>query len=269
MIAHVRVLFCTFLIFRKISYHFQWVRVTKCKIFFGFHRQKYRAFPAPHSLADTVVPKALTQRLFRLRFFYGHSDPAPPCFFLWTQSLLPCVLCLPCRRSALCRWFRHTMSTLPPCCRRCRSVYGMQAHRLPCVVLSIKGGKTSFQFSILKWNHKVAAYPAAGADPVLCGHTLPALPPSLLRFYIGKRHSPAAAMPALRRRSTLPPLPAQVFAFLPSAAHAGARVCVCVCWLWSALPTLPPVLSTLPRLPCVIRNLKVNINFLSPQTRIK
>lgn len=115
MIAHVRVLFCTFLIFRKISYHFQWVRVTKCKIFFGFHRQKYRAFPAPHSLADTVVPKALTQRLFRLRFFYRHSDPAQPCFFLWTQSLLPCVLCLPCRRSALCRWFRHTLSTLPPC----------------------------------------------------------------------------------------------------------------------------------------------------------
>lgn len=193
----------------------------------------------------------------RLASFYGHS-PCFLAFYAYPAAVPPCVVgsgtpCLPCRPAAagvvLSMVCRHTA---------CLASFFLY-----------KGGKTSFQFSILKWNHKAAACPAAGADPVLCGHTLPALPPSLLRFYIGKRHSPAAAMPALRRRSTLPPLPAQVFAFLPSAAHAGARVCVCVCWLWSALPTLPPVLSTLPRLPCVIRNLKVNINFLSPQTRIK
>ena len=151
----------------------------------------------------------------RLASFYGHS-PCFLAFYVYPAAVPPCVVgsgapCLPCR----------------PDCRRCRSAYGMQAYRLPCVVLSIKGGKTSFQLSILKWNHNAAARPAAGADPVLCGHALPALPPSLLRFYIGKRHSPAAVLPALRRRSTLPPLPAQVFAFLPSAAHAGARVCVC------------------------------------------
>lgn len=147
MIAHVRVLFCTFLIFPQNFIPFQGVCVTKCKNFFGFHRQKYRAFPAPHSLADTVVPKAPTQRLFgcvssmdtairrRLASFYGHS----PCFLafsVYPAAVLPCVVgsgtpCLPCR----------------PACRRCRSAYGMQAHRLPCVVLSIKGGKTSFQFS--------------------------------------------------------------------------------------------------------------------------
>jgi len=136
----------------------------------------------------------------------------------------------------------------------------MQAHRLPCVVLSIKGGKTSFQFSILKWNHKAAAYPAAGADPVLCGHTLPALPPSLLRFYIGMAAQPCCRHACLA--SSFYPATATGTGFrVSSISRARGRACMCVRWLWSALPTLPPVLSTLPRLPCVIRNLKVNINF--------
>ena len=197
---------------------------------------------------DTAIRRSLAS-------FYGHS-PCFLAFYAYSAAVPPCVVgsgtpCLPCR----------------PACRRCRSACGMQAHRLPCVVLSIKGGKTSFQFSILKWNHK-AAYPAAGADPVLCGHTLPAMPPVLIRFYIGKRHSPAAVLPALRRRSTCAAATGTGFRVFSISCSRG-RACMCVRWLWSALPTLPPVLSTLPRLPCVIRNLKVNINFLSPQTRIK
>lgn len=120
---------------------------------------------------DTAIRRSLAS-------FYGHS-PCFLAFYAYSAAVPPCVVgsgtpCLPCR----------------PACRRCRSACGMQAHRLPCVVLSIKGGKTSFQFSILKWNHKAACH-AAGADPVLYRQAAqPCCRPACLAssFYLCRRY---------------------------------------------------------------------------------
>lgn len=170
----------------------------------------------------------------RLASFYGHS----PCFLAFCAmpaAVPPCVVGsgtprLPCRHA----------------CRRCRSAYGMQAHRLPAAVLSIKGGKTSFQFSILKWNHKAHRLPAAGADPVLCGHALPTLPPSLLRFYIGKRHSPACLA------SSFYPAAATGTGFrVSSISRARGRACMCMCVLAMVRPAYPAAGAVYPAAPAL------------------